>query len=101
MFNSNTWAAYILNGEAFVKRITADPSKQYPDFGCSFEAFTNNEFLEVETLGPLSKVDPGRTVELVEHWGLFKDVHIGAITDDEIDRTVLPLVESVTLQSSQ
>lgn len=95
MFNQNTWAAYILNGEVFVKRTTADPTHQYPDFGCSFETFTNNEFLEVETLGPLTKVAPGKTVELVERWGLFRNVTVTALTDDELDRTILPLVESV------
>src|SRR5271169_2454217 len=43
MFNPDTWAAYLLNGEAFVKSTRADPEKTYPDFGCSFETFTNNE----------------------------------------------------------
>lgn len=95
MFNQNTWAAYLLNGEVFVKRAKADPARQYPDFGCSFETFTNNEFLEVETLGPLTKVAPGKTVELVERWGLFRNVKVTALTDDELDRTILPLVESV------
>jgi hypothetical protein len=95
MFNTNTWAAYVLNGEVFVKRTTADPAKTYPDFGCSFETFTNNEFLEVETLGPLTKVAPGKSVELVEHWGLFRNVNLSAWTDDELDRAILPLVESV------
>ena len=98
MFNPDTWAAYLLNGEVFVKRIKADPTKPYPDFGCSFETFTNNEFLEVETLGPLSKVAPGHTVELVEHWELFKDKRVAAITDDELDRVILPLVESVPMR---
>jgi hypothetical protein len=98
MFNSNTWAAYALNDEVFVKRTVADPSKQYPDFGCSFETFTNNEFLEVETLGPLSKIAPGQTAALVEHWGLFKNVKVDAITDDELDQKILPLVESVTMK---
>src|SRR5438477_8595363 len=50
LFNRDTWAAYILKGEAFVKRSNADPAKTYPDFGCSFETFTNSEFLEIETL---------------------------------------------------
>ncbi len=95
MFNADTWAAYLLGGEAFVKRIKADPSKTYTDFGCSFETFTNNEFLEVETLGPLTKVQPGQTVELVETWGLFRNVKISAITDEELDRVVFPLVKSV------
>jgi len=95
MFNVNTWAAYILNDEVFIKRTIADPTRQYPDFGCSFETFTNNEFLEVETLGPLTNVLPGKTVQLVEHWGLFRNVHVNATTDDELDRSIFPLVESV------
>jgi hypothetical protein len=98
MFNQNTWAAYILNDEVFVKRTGADPSRQYPDFGCSFETFTNNEFLEVETLGPLTKVTSGKTVELVEHWGLFRNVKIDAVTDDELDRAIQPLVESIEMK---
>ncbi len=95
MFNADTWAVYLLGGEAFVKRTKADPFKTYTDFGCSFETFTNNEFLEVETLGPLTKVQPGQTVELAETWGLFRNVKISAITDEELDRVVFPLVKSV------
>lgn len=94
MFNPDTWAAYLLNHEAFVKRTKADPSKIYTDFGCSFETFTNNEFLEVETLGPMTKLQPGQTVELTEKWGLFRNVHLSEISDEELDRVVLPLVKS-------
>jgi len=93
MFNKDTWAAYLLNGEAFVKRYTPDPSKTYPDFGCSFETFTNNEFLEIETLGPMTKVQPGQTVEQTEHWGLYKNVKPNAITDDELTRVLEPILK--------
>jgi hypothetical protein len=92
MFNPDTWAAYLLNGEAFVKRTTADPSKTYPDFGCSFETFTNNEFLEIETLGPMTELRPGQTVEHVEHWALFRDVKPASLTDEELDRALVPLI---------
>ena len=95
LFNKDTWAAYLLNGEVFVKRTTADPNGKYPDFGCSFETFTNDQFLEVETLGPLTYVAPGKMVELVEHWGLFRNIKLNAVTDDDLDHTILPLVESV------
>jgi hypothetical protein len=43
----------------------------------------------------MTKVTPGKTVELVEHWGLFRNVKVTALTDDELDRTILPLVDSV------
>ncbi len=95
LFNPDTWAAYILNGEAFVKRTSSDPAKTYPDFGCSFETFTNNDFLEMETLGPLTKVQPRRTVEQVEHWGLYRNLALSDWTDEELDRVLLPLVRSV------
>jgi hypothetical protein len=92
LFNPDTWGGYLLNGELFIKRATADPNKTYTDFGCSFETFTNNEFLEMETLGPLTKVAPGTTVEQVEHWSLHRNVQVAGFTEDEIDRVVLPLV---------
>jgi hypothetical protein len=91
-FNSDTWAAYLLNGEVFVKRTKADPTKPYPDFGCSFETFTNNEFLEMETLGPMSRVLPGKSVEHVEQWSLHRNVKLMELSDDAIDQTLLPLV---------
>lgn len=93
-FNPHTWAAYLLNGEVFIKQAEADPTKTYPDFGCSLETFTNNEFIEIETLGPLTKVLPGKTVENLEHWSLHRNVTLPAITDDAIDATILPLVHS-------
>lgn len=94
MFNSNTWGAYILNGEAFVKQAHANSGEPYPDFGCSFETFTNNEFLEIETLGPLTKVPPGKTSEQVEHWSLHRGVVLTAITDEAIDAVILPLLRA-------
>ncbi len=93
-FNPDTWAAYLLNGEAFVKRTQADPSRTYPDFGCSFETFTNNEFLEIETLGPMTKVAPGKSVEHVEHWSLHRNIKLSEFTDAAIDQVLLPLLQT-------
>jgi len=93
-FNPDTWATYLLNGEVFLKRTQADPSKIYPDFGCSFETFTNNEFLEIETLGPMTKVAPGKTVEHVEHWSLHHNVKLSEFTDAAIDQVMLPLLQA-------
>ena len=92
MFNAESWGAYVLNGEVFVKRAAAIPGKAYPDFGCSVEFFTNNEFLETETLGPLTNVLPGKTVEQVEHWSLHRGAHLSEISDEAIDQAILPLL---------
>ena len=94
MFNPNTWGAYVLNGEAFIKQAHANSVETYPDFGCSFETFTNNEFLEIETLGPLTKLPPGKTAEAVEHWSLHRGVKLTAPTDDAIDAAILPLLRA-------
>ncbi len=92
LFNRDTWAAYVLNGEAFVKRAQSDPAKTYPDFGCSFETFTNNEFLEMETLGPFTRVPPGHTVEQTERWILFRHVQLPELTDDALTRVLQPML---------
>lgn len=92
LFNSDTWGAYLLGSDLFLKRTQADPSKPYPDFGCSFETFTNADFLEIETLGPLTTLAPGATVEHVEHWSLHKNIRIPAWTDAGLDRALQPLL---------
>lgn len=92
-FNPDTWAAYFLNNELFLKRANSDPSKTYPDFGCSFETFTNNEFLEIETLGPMTELAPGHAVEHVERWALFRRALPTELSDAELDRVLLPLLQ--------
>ncbi len=91
-FNSKTYAAYLLGSDVFVKRSAADTSKRYPDDGCSFETFTNSDFLELETVGPLQMVRQGEAVEHVERWSLHKDIRLSSLTDSEIDRVILPLL---------
>jgi hypothetical protein len=91
-FNVNTWGAYLRNGDLFIKRYAADASKTYPDMGVCFETFTNGEFLELETIGPMIKLAAGATVEHVEHWSLHKGVKIQEFTDAELDRVVKPLL---------
>jgi len=94
-YNKNTWAAYALNSQLFIKRYdAADSPKDYPDLGCSFETFTNADFLELETVGQLKHLRPGASVEHVEYWTLHKNVHLRDFTDAELDTVVLPLVSS-------
>lgn len=88
------WAAYILNRNLFVKTYRHVPGAAYPDFGCSFETFTNADMLEVETLGPLTQLQPGASVEHVEDWFLFDSVDAPR-TEADVDRTVLPHVQTV------
>jgi hypothetical protein len=85
-FNPRTAGAYLLGTDLFVKRYHADPSKTFTDFGASFEIFTNDAFLELETLGPIQNCAPGAAVDHVEHWSLHRNIVIREWTDAEMDR---------------
>jgi hypothetical protein len=98
-FHPETWGAYLLGNELFLKRYTAEPAKTYADFGCSFEMFSRNDILELETLGPLQKVEPGAAVEHVETWSLHRGVEIREFTDVELDRALLPFLTSPPMTS--
>ncbi|HLK33062.1 MAG TPA: hypothetical protein VKT29_08225 [Terriglobales bacterium] len=93
IYNPSGWAAYFRDGYLFVKKVTVEPGKIYPDFGCNFESYTEPGFLELETLAPLRLLKPGETAEHTERWYLYKDVPHG---QDEawIDQVILPIVQA-------
>ena len=93
LFCARTFAAFLLGTDLFTKRCDVDPTAAYPDFGCSFEIFTNPDFLELETLGPLVRLAPGGSTTHVEHWALTRNVSLNSLTDEELDRVLLPLMQ--------
>jgi hypothetical protein len=92
-FNPNTWGAYLLGSDLFIKRYEADPKRVHPDFGCSYETFTNAEMLELETLGAMTRLAPGAALEHTERWTLHRNIRIPQWTDAELDRVLSPLVK--------
>ncbi len=60
--------------------------------GSNFETFTNESMLEVETLGPLTRVEPGECVEHIETWQLFGDVP-SPQNDADVEAHILPLLK--------
>lgn len=68
------WIAYHQGDSLFIKTIEFHEGATYPDLGCNFETFTNEEMLEVEALGPLVELAPGASTSHVEHWDLFNRV---------------------------
>jgi len=69
-------AYYALGDCLFMKRYKHKKGAEYPDFGCSFETFTNGDMLEVESLSPLEELSPGGSIEHVEHWFVFKGIEL-------------------------
>lgn len=65
------YVAYINNSLAFVKSFNSyDEYEKYPDNNCNTEVYTCSEMLELETLGPLTKLEPGDSVAHTESWTL-------------------------------
>ena len=62
-------AFYCWGNLAFSKEIHT-VNQEYPDYGSTFEAYTNGDMLELETLGPLTDLLPGEMVEHTEVWNL-------------------------------
>ncbi|MDD3726062.1 MAG: hypothetical protein PHI44_02555 [Candidatus Ratteibacteria bacterium] len=65
------WTAYWVDGQLFVKSFIQKEG-EYPDFGCSVEAYTSSAFLELETVGPLREIEPGGYIEHTEIWEIKK-----------------------------
>ena len=93
LFNPATRGAYLLNGELFVKKFAASPEEEYPDMGASYETFTNERFLEIETLGPVRTLQPGESIDHVEDWSLHRPVAVDSWDDAELDRVLAPYLE--------
>ena len=84
--NEQGWAAYVNHNHMFVKYYTHQVNADYPDFGVSFETYTNDVMLELETLSPLTLIEPGASIEHKEQWELFDNVHLDTKDEDAIDR---------------
>lgn len=68
------WAGYLLDGFFFRKTVAWQPDAAYPDGGVNLETFANETFLELETLGPLTTLQPAETVAHEETWTLHKGI---------------------------
>ena len=93
MLNSKGWAAYLLDGDALIKRYPCDTQAGYADMGCNTETYTDSTTLEVETLGPLTRIPPGGHADHPESW--FLERLTCGPTDAEIDATLRPRVDGL------
>ncbi len=89
--NKQGWAAYHRQETLFVKRFSYQEGAVYPDYGSNNETFTAGSFIEVETLGPVERLEPGMSTEHVERWYLFRGVNVGQ-TETTLDAALNPLI---------
>ena len=73
-FNSQGWLAYYVDGILFRKTFDAQVNSQYPDNNCNAEMYCNDQFVELESLGPLTKLPHGAEVKHMERWDVLEGV---------------------------
>jgi hypothetical protein len=79
-FNPHGWIAYWLDGVLFVKRYDPHFGATFPDGGCNTETYCNDQFVELETLGPLGRLEPGKSFVHTETWEFY----------DSLDQPFIP-----------
>ncbi|QJW99240.1 DUF4380 domain-containing protein [Frigoriglobus tundricola] len=86
------WVGYLNSGVLFVKRFDYREGAVYPDLGTRYQTFSNEDMLEMETVGELVTLQPGESAELTEAWELYGNVPPVA-TEADVDRVILPLLK--------
>ncbi len=72
------WLAYLNGGQAFLKKCGYVENWAYPDEGSALEIYADHKCVELESLSPLTTIEPGGCAELVEDWYLLKGIEMDA-----------------------
>jgi hypothetical protein len=73
-FNSSGWLAYWVDGVLFRKTFDVHTGLPHPDNNCNAEMYCGNQFVELESLAPLTTLNPGDSVNHVETWDVLDDM---------------------------
>jgi hypothetical protein len=73
-FNQHGWLAYWLDDILFRKTFDVQASLHHPDNNCNVEMYCNDQFVELESLGPLTMLLPGDSVVHTESWEIATSV---------------------------
>ncbi|WAM37044.1 hypothetical protein [Caldicellulosiruptor acetigenus] len=90
--NLDGWVCYLNDGSLFIKQYKHIDGAEYPDFGCSYETYTTDFMLEMETLSPLYTVAPGEEISHLEVWQL-KKVDATIESEEDVKNLILPLIK--------
>ena len=78
--NPAGWLAYWLDGLLFRKSCDITTNATYPDSGCNAEIYCDNNVIELESLGQLGRLKPGKSIVYSEKWEIF----------DSLDQVFIP-----------
>jgi hypothetical protein len=96
ILNKQGWTASILDNYMMIKRFDFNPDEVYPDYGSNNEVYVNEHLLEIETLGPLSRILPGQSISHSEDWYISTLLcHPDTEAESSIDDHILPVINSI------
>ena len=73
IFSAEGWAAIeFVEGWVVIKRFAPSRPDEYADLNTNLQCYVRDIFIELETLGMLSTLQPGHTVTHVEEWEVQK-----------------------------
>ncbi len=90
--NKQGWVGYLNDGILFINRFGYRPDKTYTDRSSNCEFYTAGNFMEIESLGYLQKLDVGKSATHVERWYLFTNVK-ALKSDNDLEKVMIPLLE--------
>jgi hypothetical protein len=80
-FNPMGWTAYWLGDVLFRKSFAVRPGLPHPDYDCNAEIYCDGHFIELESLGPLSRLAPGDSTVLEETWEFYDSLEQSFISE--------------------
>lgn len=75
IFTPLGWGAYTRENFTLIKRFDVHAGMKHPDDGCNAEIYCNDKFLELESLAPLSNLQPGESASHTERWEIVPAGH--------------------------
>ncbi len=73
--NAHGWVGYLWEDVFFLKGFQPQVERLHPDQNCNVEVYCNDQFVELETVAPLARLEPGEMVSHVERWRFVTGLH--------------------------
>jgi hypothetical protein len=84
--NRTGWVAFLRRDVLLCKHFDPETGREHADFNSNVEVFCSDRLLELETMAPLSRLEPGSEADYEERWELHKT---GAVEPNIEGLTVL------------
>ena len=69
---ANGWLGYWRAGVFFLKRFDPQLERQHPDLNTNAQLYCNQNFIELESLAPLTVLEPGQCSTHLETWEIYQ-----------------------------